>query len=58
MADGQVVGALDDTDMCDMAQRIVDPSICPEGKGWSDLRDVSGRFERVTGFLRVTRMRQ
>ena len=36
-------------------------TICPEGKGlirtygWSDLRDVSGRVEGVTGFLRVTK---
>ena len=36
-------------------------TICPEGKGlirtygWSDLRDVSGKVEGVTGFLRVTR---
>ena len=36
-------------------------TICPEGKGLiraygkSDLRDVSGRIEGVTGFLRVTK---
>ena len=36
-------------------------TICPEGKGlirtygWSDLGDVSGSMEGVTGFLRVTK---
>ena len=36
-------------------------TICPERQGlirtygWSDLRDVSGRIEGVTGFLRVTK---